>query len=437
MCYNLFVVKDGKNILLEICGGVAAYKAAFLARLLRKESFGVQAVMSPASLQFVGAATLQALTGKPVATDSACLSPDGMDHISLPRSADILLVAPATADFLAKAASGAADNLLLSSFLAADCPRLVAPAMNRQMWQAATTQRNVRQLVEDGVMVLPPDSGEQACGETGEGRMMEPEDIARRIRAHFDSPLSGVQAVVSTGATREKIDDMRVVSNISSGKMGFHIAESLAAAGAKVQIIAGQTSVPAPTLPICKVESAEEMKKEVLTTCKNANLFVSAAAVSDFRPRQPTAGKIPRQKGGMVLQLIPSEDILAATTAKYPDLFTVGFAAQSGTAEQRNRAGREKMRRKGTNMFAVNPSQDAGGESSELTILTATDEIVLPRQGKRATAAILVEYIAKEIVSRETIGRSGSGNRQTRGTMSRTSANQKSGVRKTAARKAS
>ena len=348
-------------------------------RLLAAEGGEVRAAMTPAAESFIGAATLRALSGRDVARGDS-FSPDGMAHISLTRAADIFVVAPATADFLAKAAAGVADNLLLSAFLATppECPRFVVPAMNPQMWAAAATQRNIRILAADGVFILPPDSGDAACGESGEGRMMEPAEIVAHLRAHFSAPLAGRRAIVSTGATREKIDDMRIISNISSGKMGFCIAESLRNAGAEVRIVAGQTSAPVPIslagIPLRRAFSVAEMRAAVLEECRTADIFVSAAAVSDFYPATPVAGKIPRQKGEIVLRLSPAEDILSAVILRYPHLFAVGFAAQSGTAAAQLRAGREKMRRKNAAMFVVNSLEDAGGDSSEMTILTAADK---------------------------------------------------------------
>ena len=390
-----------RRILLGVCGSVAAYKSAELVRLLKRD-YAVQPMMSEAAGHFIGAATLRALSGVPVAIEEwkNPLSAHGMDHIALPREADGFLIAPASADFIAKAAAGFADNLLLSSFLAADCPRWIAPAMNQQMWAAATTQRNIRQLVEDGVEVLPPAEGEQACGEVGEGRMMAPEDIATFVRAYFSSPLSGRRAVVSVGATVEKIDDMRIIGNVSSGKMGFYVAQALKAAGAEVMLVAGQTTVPSPPLPIRRATSVEEMRVAVLEECRNADIFVSVAAVSDFTPKTRATGKIPRQKGGIVLELVPTSDILSTVTQKYPQLFAVGFAAESGTDAVR--AAKAKMRRKKTAMVVCNPAQDAGGDDAELTIITGNGESQLPRQHKRAAANAVVAAIAEEIVSRET-----------------------------------
>ena len=399
-CYNDAM----RHIVLGVCGSVAAYKAAYLIRLLKQNDMSVQAMMTPRAQNFIGAATLRALSGKPPAMDEwrQPLTADGIDHITLLRQADGLLIAPASADFLAKAATGMSDNLLLSSFLAATCPRWVAPAMNQQMWQAAVTQRNVQQLATDGVHILPPDSGEQACGETGPGRMMEPADIVRQVQERFWGKLAGRRVVVSTGATVEKIDDMRIISNISSGRMGFCVAEAAHNAGAEVMIIAGQTIVAPPPLPLRRALSSEEMLVAALEECRQADVFIAVAAVADFHPEQPVAGKIPRQKGAMSLQLTASEDILAAVSKQYPQLFTVGFSARNGTLESRIKTARQKMRRKKTAMFVANAAQDAGGDSSELALLTPVNEWQLPRQSKREAATALVAQVAAELVSRET-----------------------------------
>lgn len=392
------------SVLVGVCGSVAAYKAATLVRDLRRDGAAVRVMMSAAAQKFVGAATFRALSGQAVATDEwdAPLCDNGMDHIGLSRAADALLIAPASADFLAKAAAGHADSLLTSAFLAAECPRFVAPAMNRQMWEAPATARNVRALCDDGAFVLPPAEGEQACGETGPGRMMEPEDIAARLRSHFSAPLAGRRVVVSTGATVEKIDDMRIISNVSSGRMGFCVAQAAAAAGAQVQIVAGRTFATAPLLPLRRALSSAEMRAAVLEECEHADMFVSAAAVCDFVP-ETAEGKIPRRNGGISLRLSASDDILSSVTRRYPEMFAVGFAAESGAPAARVKAARAKMRRKGASMFAVNPVSDAGGDSSELTLLSATGEWQLPRQSKAAAAAELIDRAAAEIVSRETL----------------------------------
>ena len=388
---------------MGVCGGVAAYKAAGLARLLTRE-YSVQTILTPTAREFVGAATFRALTGREVATDEfrAPVSDNGMDHISLTRGAAGMVVAPATADFMAKAAAGMADNLLLAAFLAADCPKWIAPAMNQNMWRAAATRRNADILAADGAIVLPPDSGEQACGDVGPGRMMEPEDIVMRLRRRLSSLLVGRKVVVSTGATAEKIDPMRLITNRSSGAMGFCLAQAAEQAGANVRIVAAHTSASPPSLPIRRVENGREMLAAVLEECRDADMFFSAAAVADYRPSSPTSEKIPRQKGKITLSMSPSEDILAAAVKQYPALFAVGFAAQSGDKKARIAAARAKMRRKKTAMMVENSVADAGGDSSELTILTAGGEIGLPRQPKMDAAAEVVAQAAAMMVSRET-----------------------------------
>lgn len=372
---------------------------------LLKPHFAVQTMMTPAAREFIGAATLRALSGRPVATDEwhAPLSDAGMDHIALVRAADAVLIAPATADFLAKAAAGIADNALLSAFLAAECPRWVAPAMNASMWKAAATQRNIRQLAADGVFVLPPEDGEQACGETGPGRMPAPAEIVKHLRGAFGAPLAGKRVVVSAGATAEKIDDMRIISNISSGKMGFCIAEAAHFAGAEVAIIAARTTATPPPLPLRRVLGGAEMSAAVLEECARADIFISAAAVADFVPETPITGKIPRKNGKTVLHLSASKDILAAVAARYPRLFTVGFAAETGDTEAQIKAARQKMRRKKTAMFVANSVHDADGDDIRLAVITPAAEKRLARQSKKAAARELIACVADAIVSRETL----------------------------------
>ncbi len=397
-CYNTCM----KQILLGVCGSVAAYKAAVLVRLLRPD-YEIQTMMTAAAQQFIGAATLRALSGKPVATDEwrAPLTAAGMDHIALVRASRMLLVAPASADFLAKAAAGMADGALLSAFLAADCPRWVAPAMNARMWKSPATQRNLRLLAEDGVLILPPAEGEQACGETGPGRMMEPGDIVEKIRAA--APLSGRRVVVSVGATAEKIDQMRVISNTSSGKMGFCIAEAARFAGAEVTVIAGRTTVAPPLLPLRRAVGNAEMYAAVMEECRGADIFIAAAAVADFAPAQPAAGKIRRESGEITLKLTATKDILAAVSARYPHLFSVGFSAGAGAKTAQIKTARQKMRRKKTAMFAANSVLDADGDDSELTLIYAAGEKHFPRQSKTAAAEMLIACVAAEFVSRETL----------------------------------
>ena len=393
-----------QNVLLGITGSVAAYKAAYLIRALQTRQLAVQTIATPAALQFVGAATFRALSGKAVACDEwqSPLSPDGMDHIALARAANCLVVAPASADFIAKAAHGAADNLLLAAFLAANCPRFVAPAMNQQMWRASATQRNLQTLAQDGVRILPPDCGEQACGETGPGRMMDVDKIAAQLADFLLSQqlLRGRRVVVNTGATVEYIDDMRVISNMSSGKMGFCIAAAAAQCGATVQIVAANTTAPPPLLPLRRAVSNADMHTALVEECQNADVFIAAAAIADYRPQQ-TQGKIPRQKG-MTLKLTASADILADIARRYPQMFVVGFDAQTGDAAD-VAAARRKLRRKNADLIVANSLHDAGGEQCQLTLVSGGDVLSMPRQSKQQAAEQLVAEIAARIVSRETL----------------------------------
>jgi phosphopantothenoylcysteine decarboxylase/phosphopantothenate--cysteine ligase len=391
------------TIILGVCGSIACYKAAALTRLLTAQGDEVQVIMTPAATRFVGTASFRALSGRAVATDewNAPLSADGMDHIHLSRSATALLIAPASADFLAKAAAGIADNSLLSTFLAADIPRLVAPAMNQQMWRAAATQRNIQQLLADGVTVIGPNSGVQACGENGEGRMSEPENIIQQLKNRLTRPLNGLRFVISAGATVEYLDDMRIISNMSSGRMGFCIAEAAHQAGAEVVILAGQTTAPPPPLPLRRALSGKEMLAAAIEECRRADVFISVAAVADFRPSTPKRGKIAHKEGVLILQLNPTTDILSAITEQYPRLFAVGFAAQSGNATTRATAARKKRQQKKLSVIAANALSDAGKNDSELLISSA-GEISLPRQPKPQAAQALIAHIAEQLVSHET-----------------------------------
>ena len=389
-----------KQILLGATGSVACYKAAFLLRRLREKSFEVRVMLTPTAQKFVGIPTFQALSGRPVLTDewNTTQSDDGMTHITATRTASALIVAPASADFIAKAANGYADNILLASFLAADCPRLIAPTMNRQMWAAAATQRNIRQLAEDGVIILGPEHGAQACGEIGEGRMLEVEEIISAVQASTEGLLSGRRIVISTGATVEAIDTMRVISNRSSGRMGFCIAEAARIAGAEVVIIAGQTTSPIPSglhsQRLRQALSAEAMRQAALEECANADVFIAAAAVADFRPARATNHKIPRKSGEQVIKLTPTTDILAEISKTYPHLPTIGFAAQDGDADAWVKAAKQKMRTKKAMMFVANPVSNALQEECQMVILDGENEERLPQMSKRMAATRLIERLA-------------------------------------------
>ena len=394
-----------RNILLIATASVACYKAAEIVRRFRARAAEVQVMLTPDAQKLVGAATFRALSGRPVLTDewSAPDSPDGMDHIAAARWADALLVAPATADFIAKAANGICDNLPLAAFAAADIPKFISPAMNAKMWQNAPNERNVAQLIRDGVHFLGPDSGEQACGETGMGRMLEAEDIVSQLLAKLsqNAPLSGKKVVVSAGATVEKLDPMRVVTNLSSGRMGFALAEAVRRAGGEAILVAGQTSAPPPEgIPVRRVQTGAEMRDAVLAETAAADVFVAVAAVADFRPKRVKSEKVSRSSETRVLELVPTEDILAETVKKRPHLLCVGFAAESGVANKIIAAARRKMRKKGAGMFVANDATDAGREDCQLTLIFREGEEALPRQPKADAARVVAAKIAEILAKR-------------------------------------
>ena len=316
------------SILLGVSGSVACYKALEIVRLLR-QSENVRVCLTSTAAQMVTPTLFRAVSGQPVLYDEwqTPVSDDGMDHIAAARDSKALLVAPASADFIARAAYGAANDLLSATFLAASCRRLIAPAMNQQMWQAAATQRNIRQLAADGVTVLGPATGVQACGEYGPGRLLDPVDIVKQL---LHAPLRGQKIVVNTGATVVALDDMRVISNRSSGRMGFCLAEAAYSLGADVTLISAQTTLSPPShLRTIYAPDNDAMRQAVLAEVHDADWFFAAAAVADFRLQAPINGKLARENGSIQLSLCPTDDILAKA-AQRPGLRCLGFAAQHG-----------------------------------------------------------------------------------------------------------
>ena len=381
------------NILLGVSGSIACYKAAELVRRLRARDVAVQVAMTPCATQLVGAPTFRALSGQPVLLDEwrQPQSDDGMDHIAAARRADALLIAPASADFIAKAAAGITDNLLLAAFLAADCRKIIAPAMNRQMWAAAATQRNIALLRQDGVHILGPAAGGQACGEQGLGRMVEAEQIVADLLGAAAQPFAGKRIVVSTGATVENLDAMRTISNRSSGRMGFCLAQAAVELGAAVQVVAGQTEGAAPAnLPLRRAMSSEAMRQAVLEETAAADWFFSVAAVADFRAAAAQEEKIAREQGEWNIKLVPTPDILGEVARAHPALRCLAFAAQSGDAAQQEAAARAKMKRKQVRFIALNDAADAGGADSQLTLLFDEGRIALPRLPKMQAARELL-----------------------------------------------
>lgn len=387
---------ERKKVVLGITGGIAAYKAAELCRELVQNGIDVQVIMTDAAREFVTPVTMQALSGKPVFTDMwDSRVPDNMGHIELSRDKDAIVVAPATADFLAKLANGLADDLLSSLCLARECPLFVAPAMNRQMWENPATRRNVSQLASDGVAMIGPASGDQACGEVGMGRMAEPSEIATAVLASFAPRLlPGVPVLITAGPTFEALDPVRGITNRSSGKMGYAVARAALAAGARVTLVSGPTAlVSPPGAERIDVVSAQDMFEAVKKRLPHTDIFVAVAAVGDYRPVKRSDQKIKKSERNLRLELEPNPDILGYAAGLPEPPFCVGFAAESEKLLEHAEA---KRRRKKLPLLAANLVQDAvGADRSELTLLDDDGAHPLPRASKSALAQQLIAHIAK------------------------------------------
>jgi phosphopantothenoylcysteine decarboxylase/phosphopantothenate--cysteine ligase len=383
-----------RKIILGVSGGIAAYKAAELCRLLVKAGADVRVVMTAAAQQFVTPLTFQALSGQPVLTtlwDPG--SGDGMEHIHLSRDAELLLVAPASADFLAKLAQGRADDLLSTLCLASTCRIAVAPAMNREMWAAPPTRRNLEQLAEDGVYVLGPAAGEQACGEVGLGRMLEPAEIIAALPGLMGlGVLAGQRVLITAGPTFEAIDPVRGLTNRSSGKMGYAVAQAAAEAGAEVCLVSGPTCLTAPAgVRRVDVQSAAEMRQAVLGELP-CTVFIAVAAVADYRADVTATQKIKKNADGLTLQLVANPDILAEVAALPDAPFCVGFAAET---EQLAEYAEAKRIRKQLPLLVGNLAQDTlGQDAAELVLFDDEGRHRLPRADKLTQARHLVRRIA-------------------------------------------
>jgi phosphopantothenoylcysteine decarboxylase/phosphopantothenate--cysteine ligase len=388
----------GKRIVLGITGGIAAYKAAELTRLLVKADATVDVVMTEAATHFVSAVTFQALSGRNVWTSLWSDENRSMAHIDLTRGADAVLVAPATADFLARLAHGMANDLLTTLCLARDCPLLVAPAMNRQMWDQAATQRNMAQMAADGIAVLGPALGDQACGEVGEGRMLEAQEVFDALAAFLQPKLlAGKKVLLTAGPTFEVLDPVRGLTNTSSGKMGFALARACAEAGAEVTLVAG---------PVCDksqpwrhgsrridVVSALEMRDAVLAALPGQDVFIAVAAVADYRPANAAEHKIKKGAQTLTIELIANPDILAEVAARPNAPFCVGFAAES-----RNLAEYAEGKRKAKKLPLVvgNLVQDGlGGDTNQVTLFDDSGAHPLPAGDKLNVARGIVFHIAR------------------------------------------
>jgi phosphopantothenoylcysteine decarboxylase/phosphopantothenate--cysteine ligase len=388
---------SGKQVLLGMTGGIAAYKSAELVRLLRKQGTEVRVVMTAGAQEFITPLTLQALSGQPVYTD--LLDPRAeaaMGHIELARWADVVLVAPATADFIARLAQGRADDLLATVCLATDAPLAVAPAMNRVMWENPATRDNMALLNQRNIGCFGPGTGSQACGETGPGRMLEPEDLLLSLEEFFKSGgLAGCQVVITAGPTREAIDPVRFISNRSSGKMGYALAAAAREAGAAVTLISGPVSLPAPErVNVIRVETAAEMYAAVMSQAGTMDIFIGAAAVADYRPATTTEKKLKKSGETMQLVLERNPDILATVAALEAKPFTVGLAAETHDLEQHARG---KLQSKGVDMIAANKvGKGLGFDADEnaLQVFWQAGEVVLPQTRKIKLAQQLVDLIA-------------------------------------------
>lgn len=392
-----FQTLSRRRILLGISGGIAAYKAAELVRLLRQAEAEVQVVMTEAATRFITPLTLQALSGRPVRTglfDSQAEA--AMGHIELARWAEQVVIAPASADFLARLKAGMADDLLTTLCLATEAPIAVAPAMNRVMWQHPATRENIAVLRQRGVEIWGPASGGQACGEEGPGRMLEPAEILARLGARRDGALAGRRVLITAGPTREAIDPVRFLSNRSSGKMGYALAWAAREAGAEVVLVSGPVSLAPPAgVEVVAVESAAQMYAQVMARVADCDVFIGAAAVADYTPVTAAGQKIKKHRDRLQLELVRTPDILAAVAGHRPRPFTVGFAAET---EQVREYARDKLARKGLDLIAANPVGPGQGfdrDDNTLWVSWPGGERDLGTASKRELARRLITLIGE------------------------------------------
>jgi phosphopantothenoylcysteine decarboxylase/phosphopantothenate--cysteine ligase len=393
---------DGKKVLLGVTGGIAAYKSPELVRRLRERGAQVQVVMTAGAARFITPMTFQAVSGRPVRDalwDDAAEA--AMGHIELARWADLILVAPASADFIARLTAGFADDLLATLCLASEAPVALAPAMNRVMWSAAATTENMGRLTARGVVTLGPGSGDQACGESGEGRMLEPEELAEQAAALLSpaaGPLLGQKVVVTAGPTREPIDPVRYITNRSSGKMGFAVAAAARAAGADVILISGPVHQPTPAgVRRVDVETAEDMLQATLDAVIDADVFIAAAAVADYRPREAAGHKIKKHGESMDLSLTRAPDVLATVAASGRRPFVVGFAAETRDLEAN---ARKKLEEKKLDLIAANLVGQGVGfdcDDNALTVFWSGGGQQLGPASKTRLAKQLVDFIAERM----------------------------------------
>jgi phosphopantothenoylcysteine decarboxylase/phosphopantothenate--cysteine ligase len=387
------------KIILGVTGGIAAYKAAELTRLLIKNDCDVQVVMTESACHFITPLTFQALSGKEVLTSLwKNNTNNGMSHIELSRNYDLIIIAPASANFLAKLTHGLADDLLSSLCLARTCPIAVAPAMNVHMWNNEATQRNVSQLKKDGVLFFGPDSGEQACGDIGLGRMMDAEEIFESIQNHLTPKiLNNKKLLITSGGTIEMIDDVRGITNLSSGNMGAAIANTAASMGASVTLVTSTHQNFSENIKVIHASNADSMHQAVLDHINNQDIFISVAAVSDYKPKEKFIGKLKKVDSDMTLQLTPTIDILKEIGLSNNKIFKVGFAAEN---ENLIENAQKKMKAKNLDLIVANLIHDSMGlEDTKISIIDKNKVIDVPKSNKIVAAKAILKEIAHRIHS--------------------------------------
>lgn len=400
-------MSEPKRILLGVSGGIAAYKSAELVRLLRKQGAEVRVAMTDAAAQFVAPLTFQALSGNAVHRNLLdAESENAMDHITLARWADLMVIAPATANLIAKLSHGLADDLLTTLYLAATCPVYVAPAMNQAMWNKPVTQENIAILRRQGVHLIGPAQGEQACGETGFGRMTEPQAICDALLTEPGTRrLQDLKVLISAGPTREPLDPVRYITNRSSGKMGYALAEAARRAGASVTLISGPVQLPAPQgIDLVRVETAAEMYEAIISRAETSAIYIGAAAVADYTPTEIQSDKIKKQGEQILLRLQKTRDILAEVAALSKRPFTVGFAAETTDLEV---YALDKLARKNLDMIAANwVGQAQGGFDSEqnaLEVFWNGGRKTLAMTDKKRLAEQLIGLIAERLKAKASV----------------------------------
>jgi phosphopantothenoylcysteine decarboxylase / phosphopantothenate---cysteine ligase len=386
------------HLLLGVTGGIAAYKTAELIRLLIKQGHSVQVVMTEAATHFITPTTLQALSGNPVFIDSwDTRIANAMPHIELSRPADAILVAPASADFIAKLAHGFANDLLSTLCLARECPLLIAPAMNKQMWENPSTQRNIEQLLKDQVTLLGPDSGEQACGEVGQGRMLEPEMLLQGIQTHFTPKLlAGKKILITAGATMEMLDPVRGITNISSGKMGFALAKVAMQMGAEVTLVHGHATAARPEVSHAYFAgTANAMYQSVMQQIADQDVFIAVAAVADYSPLLSAEQKIKKSEESLTIQLKRNKDILADVATLPNPPYCVGFAAETEHVLQH---ARQKRQDKNIPLIVANQANLAlGSDNNSVTLIDDSGEYALETADKTSIAAKILTHLQRQL----------------------------------------